>query len=99
MTINIQFVKMPTSETMSQFVSQKLEKLAEKYEWIINADVYFKLENDPAGKGKICEIELSMPGPRIFASSREEKFELATKKTTFELEKQLQKRKAVMMAH
>ncbi|MCM4161565.1 ribosome-associated translation inhibitor RaiA [Antarcticibacterium flavum] len=99
MTINIQFVKMPTSETMSQFVSQKLEKLADKYEWIINADVYFKLENDPAGNGKICEIELSMPGPRIFASSREENFELAAKKTTFELDKQLQKRKAVMMAH
>lgn len=99
MTIKIQYVKMPISETMSQFVTQKLEKLADKYEWIINADVYFKLENDPAGNGKICEIELSMPGQRIFASSREENFELVAKKTTFELDKQLQKRKAVMMAH
>jgi len=42
---------------------------------------------------------LSISGPRIFASSQEENFELAAKKTTLELEKQLEKRKAVLMAH
>lgn len=99
MTTNIQFIKMPTSESLSSFTSEKLEKLADKYNWIIKADVFYKLENDAAGIGKICEIELSMPGPRIFASSKEDNFELATKKTILELEKQLKKRKAVFMAH
>lgn len=99
MTTTIQFVKMPTSESLGDFAVEKLEKLADKYNWIIKADVFYKLENDPAGIGKICEIELSMPGPRIFASSKEENFELATKKTILELEKQLKKRKAVFMAH
>lgn len=99
MTVNVQFVKMASSETMTSYVSKKLEKLTEKYDWIIKADVYFKLENDRAGNNKICEIELSMSGPRIFASSQEENFELAAKKTTLELEKQLEKRKAVFMAH
>lgn len=96
MTATIQYVKMPTSESMSQFVSKKLQKLAEKYDWIITADVFFKLENDPKGIGKICEIALNTPGPNLFATSREKNFELAAKKTVIELEKQLKKRKAVM---
>ncbi|MFD1094873.1 HPF/RaiA family ribosome-associated protein [Salegentibacter chungangensis] len=99
MTSNIQYVKMPTSEAMSQYVSEKLNKLADKYGWIINADVFFKLENDPAGNGKICEIELSAPGPKLFAQSKENNFELAAKKTVSELEIQLKKRKAILRSH
>ena len=45
---------MASSETMTAYVSKKLEKLTEKYDWIIKADVYFKLENDRAGNNKIC---------------------------------------------
>ncbi len=99
MLINIQFIKTKGSQNLTQFVSEHLDKLSEKYEWLIRAEVYFKEENDPTGKSKICEIELSAPGPRIFASSKEESFELAIKKTVFELEQQLKKRKAVFAAY
>jgi len=94
MTINVQYVKMLTSDSMTEIVSKKLNKLGDKFEWIINANVFFKLENDPAGKGNICEIELSLPGPKIFASSKEKNFELAAKNTISDLTKQLKKRKA-----
>ncbi|UJH90773.1 ribosome-associated translation inhibitor RaiA [Antarcticibacterium sp. 1MA-6-2] len=99
MNINVQYVKMPFSETMTQYVVSKVEKLGERYQWITQARVFFKKENDPSGNGKICEIELSTPGPKIFASSRDHNFELAAKETTREIEKQLKKRKAVIMAH
>jgi putative sigma-54 modulation protein len=99
MLINIQFIKTKGSEDLTQNVSKNLNKLSEKYDWLIKAEVYFKEGNDPTGKSKICEIELSVPGPRIFASSTEESFELAIKKTIFELEQQLKKRKAVFVAH
>lgn len=99
MNIDIQYVKMPFSEAMTQNMIWKLEKLGERYPWITQARVFFKLENDPAGNGKICEIELSMPGPNVFASSRDFNFELAAKETTREIEIQLKKRKAVIMAH
>ena len=68
MEIIIQFVKMPTSEHMEAFAIKKLERLTKKYDWIIKANVFYKLEKDPKGKGKICNIELSLPGPRINAS-------------------------------
>ena len=64
-----------------------------KYEWIIKADVSYTLEKDPKGKGKICDIELSLPGPRIFASSNEESFEAATDETIRDLAIQLKKYK------
>ncbi len=99
MEINIQFVKMPTSEHMETFVLKELEKLDKKYERIIKTDVFFKLEKDPKGKGKICDIQLSLPGPRIFASSNKESFEAATDETIRDLKKQLKKRKSEMKPH
>ena len=91
MTINIQYVKMLTSETMNEYVKKKLNKLGTKFDWVINANVFFKLENDPKGEGHICEIELSIPGPKIFASSKEKNFELAAKNSIKDLTKQLEK--------
>ncbi len=99
MTINVQYVKMRNSEYMTEFVSKKLNKLGNKYEWIISANVFFKLENDSSRKGNICEIELSLPGPKIFASSKEKNFELAAKNTISDLSKQLKKRKATFKQH
>ncbi len=93
MTINFQYVQMPNSEAMNELMTSKLNKLAKKFDFIIRADVFFKMENDPSGKGKICEIRLSVPGPRIFAKANEDDFEKAAAATIKELESQLQKRK------
>ena len=94
MEINIQFVHMKTSESMKLYTENKLNSLAEKYPWLIKAAVFFKIENDSKGKGKICEVELSLNGPRIFASSNEKNYELAVKETISDLNKKLKKRKA-----
>ena len=89
MTINIQYVRMDTSEAMNEYVTGKLEKLGNKYDWIISAQVHFEVIHDPKGKGRICKMELSLPGPRIFATSNEENYESAVKETIKDLEKQL----------
>ena len=80
-------------------VTDKLENLGQKFDWIIGADVFFKEEKDTYGKGKICDIRLSLPGPRIFASSDEEGFEESVAETIRDLEIQLKKRKAEMQSH
>ncbi|MEJ1222482.1 ribosome hibernation-promoting factor, HPF/YfiA family [Sediminicola sp. 1XM1-17] len=91
MTINVQHVNMPTSEATTEYVTKKLNKLGDRYHWVIAAKVHFKLENDPTDKGKLCEIELSAPGPRIFAKSNEAHFEKAAVATLNDLERQLKK--------
>lgn len=99
MEVHIQFVKMPVSNNLQDFIQKKLDKLFQKYDWLIKAQVYVKHENDPTPKGKICEIILSQSGPQIFASSNEDDYQLAVKNTINDIEKQLKKRKQVMKSH
>jgi len=99
MTINIQYVHMPTSESLSRIISEKLEKLHHKFNWILKAQVFLKLENTNSGENQICEIELSAPGPRLFASAKKDDFEKAVVSTIKELEHQLKKRKHTLANH
>ena len=99
MTINIQYVQIATSEAMNEYVTNKLKKLSKKYEWIIKADVYFKNEINSKTNGKICKMELSLPGPIIFATSNEKNYELAVKETIKDLIVQLKKRKEIYKTH
>jgi len=99
MTINIQFLDMPTSEAMTEYITGKLSKLGNKYDWVISANVSIEKRNDPKGEGKVCKIELSLPGPRIYAESDEKNYELSVKETLKDLETQLKKRKEVMKTH
>ena len=99
MTINIEYVRMDRSEALNEYVTSKLQKISKKYEFVINADVHFENEHDPKGNGCICKMELSLPGPRIFAASNEKNYEVAVKQTISELVKQLDKRKQVFRTH
>ena len=96
MEIIIQFVQTPTVNTAHNLVTEKLENLATHYSWLIRAKVSFRDIKDSKGKGKICDITLSCPGPQIFASSDEESFEAAANETVRDLEAQLRKRKDEM---
>ncbi|MEW7279513.1 ribosome-associated translation inhibitor RaiA [Aquimarina sp. 2201CG1-2-11] len=96
MKINIQFVQIPVSETLEAYVREKLNKIYKKYDWVIKSNVFFKKENDPKGEGKICDLELSLPGPKIYATSNAKNYELAFKETLDDIEKQLKKRKGEM---
>lgn len=90
---------MDANISVEELLTKKLKNLAKKYDWIITADVFYKEEKETYDKGKICEIRLSVPGPRIFASSNEGSFEKATDETIHDLEVQLKKRKSVMKPH
>ena len=99
MTINIQYVNMDSSESLSSYTKEKLEKLAKKYEWLIGCKVAFKLEEKDINLGHICNMELSLPGPKIFATSNEKNYEVAVKHTISDLDKQLKKRKQQFTHH
>ncbi len=99
MTINIQFINLDHSDSIAEFTTERLKKLAEKYEWLISADVFFKEEGTNPEKGKICNIKLSLPGPQIFATSDEKNYEMSVKETISDLEIQLKKRKQTFMTH
>lgn len=99
MKTNIQFVNTDTKSSAEQLVQRKLDKLENKYDWIISADVMFREEKSTSGNGKTCAIEVSLPGPKVHASSDADSFEAAAAETVRDIEKQLQKRKAEMQNH
>lgn len=90
---------MPTSESLSQTITEKLKKLHHKFNWILKAEVFLKLENNSSGENQVCEIELSAPGPRLFATATADHFEKAAILTIKELERQLEKRKHTLANH
>ncbi|MFL0353541.1 ribosome hibernation-promoting factor, HPF/YfiA family [Xanthomarina sp. GH4-25] len=99
MNIIIQYVNMDSSESLSNYTKEKLQKLAKRYDWLIGCDVFFKQDNNQKEQGKICNMELSLPGPKIFATSTEKNFEAAVKETINDLDIQLKKRKQTFSTH
>lgn len=99
MTVNIQYVGVDVSETLSDFAEEKLKKMFNRYEFLISATVHFKQDENQHDIGKICNIELSLPGPRIFATSNERNFEVSVRETINDLDRQLKKRKEVYKTH
>ncbi|WP_298761000.1 HPF/RaiA family ribosome-associated protein [uncultured Psychroserpens sp.] len=99
MNVMIRYVGVDRSETLNEFTEEKLNKLSDRYEFIVGATVRFKQDDNDHTKGKICDIELSLPGPRIFATSNETQYEVAVRETISDLVRQLKKRKEVYKTH
>jgi putative sigma-54 modulation protein len=99
MTISFQYVKFEESAALSAATRDQLDRLSTKYPWLIRAQVFFKVGNTSEQENAICEIELSAPGPRLFASSKEVHFEAAMKETVSDLDRQLEKRNQAFKAH
>ncbi|WP_298904298.1 HPF/RaiA family ribosome-associated protein [uncultured Psychroserpens sp.] len=95
MNVNFQYVDVDKSDTLSAFTREKLAKLFNRYEFIVGADVFFKKDLNEPINNAICSIRLSLPGPRLFATSNEKKHEVAVRQTISDLERQLKKRKEI----
>lgn len=99
MEIIFEFVKLEKSESLEAFTRKKLEKLENKYDWIVRANVYLKKEAAKKTDAFISRIRLSVPGPEIFAEATGDSFEAAIASAVKETEKQLEKHKAKMTTH
>ncbi|WP_273276231.1 HPF/RaiA family ribosome-associated protein [Maribacter polysiphoniae] len=99
MKIIYEYDNITASNRLETIVEKELNNLLVKYQFVIRGDVFFKKENFQGDKDKGCGIRLSVPGPRIYASSTEDSFEAAIKKSIRELENQLEGRKDKMSTY
>ncbi|WP_046756907.1 ribosome hibernation-promoting factor, HPF/YfiA family [Kordia jejudonensis] len=100
MDIIFEYHDVTASESLEAFAREKINKLAEKYQMVIRADVFFKTENTTSDQtGMICNIRLSLPGPRLFAEASHDNFRDSISESINDLERQLRKRKEKMMNH
>ena len=96
MNIIYEYVNITASEQLEKYIEEKLSNLSIKYPFVIRADIFLKKENRSDNSGQICDIRLSLKGPRLFASSDEESFEEAIAESIRDLNDQLEKRKDKM---
>lgn len=96
MQIIYEYDDVSASGRLEAIAEEKLENLHKKYDFVHRADVFFKIQNRTDDAEQICEIRLSMPGPRLFASTNAESFESAISETIRDLENQLKKKKEKM---
>jgi len=93
MNIQIHSVRFDADKKLIDFVHQKLEKLTQFDEEIVNAEVYLRLDKDQEGENKISEIKLELPGGPLFAKKQTKTFEEATDEAIDALKKQITKHK------
>ncbi|MFT5230806.1 MAG: putative sigma-54 modulation protein [Planctomycetota bacterium] len=100
MNINFEYKDVAASKRLEELATEKLEKLENKYDFIVAADVYFKIENTRGeDTGKVVEIRLNVPGTTLFSSTNNTSFEAAIAKAVGEVQVQVQKRKDKMQTH
>ena len=100
MNINFEYDDVKASNRLEIMAAQKLEKLLDKFDFIVKSDVFFKTENTSSpDTGMVCNIRLSAPGPRLFAQSSTGSFEASIASSVEDLQRQLEKRKAKMQSH
>ena len=94
MQIIFEYDDVSASQNLENMVRERLDKIGERYEMVIRADVFFKeAHSSTDSSGKICNIRLSLPGPRLFAEANQGSFEAAIAESVIDLETQLRKRK------
>lgn len=97
MNINFEYHGVKASNRLEILAAEKLEKLLNKYQFVIRADVFFKTENtSEPDTGLICNMRLSSPGPRMFAEASNASFEASIAEAVSDLERQLIKKKGKM---
>ncbi len=100
MDVTFEYDGIQSSNRLEMMILEKLNKLEAKYDFIVRARVFLKTSNTSSPEtGKICKIQLSVPGPLLFAESNLSGFEAAISETINDLDRQLVKKKEKMKAH
>lgn len=98
MNITIQSVHFDASERLEGFIQQKVGKLDQFSDEIINAEVTLRLDKAETSENKLAEVQLDIPGSNLFAKKQNKSFEEAVDLACEALRKQLIKRKEKLKA-
>jgi putative sigma-54 modulation protein len=93
MQVEIRSVHFTADIKLINFIKERLKKLEQIQDSIIDAEVFLKLENTNELTNKITEIKLNIPKAELFAKKQAKSFEEATDDAIEALRRQLRKRK------
>jgi putative sigma-54 modulation protein len=93
MNIRINAVHFKASDSLEDFLKERISKLALFQDKLQSAEVFLRLENVQNKENKIVEIKLIVPGEEFFAEKQSESFEKSADLAVEALRRQLKKHK------
>jgi putative sigma-54 modulation protein len=93
MTVKIQSVHFDADQKLLNFVEEKVDKLTQFYDGIINSDVTLRLDKSSDTENKIAEIKVHIAGNDLFAKKQCKSFEEAIDTSLDALRIQVKKHK------
>jgi putative sigma-54 modulation protein len=93
MNVRTQSVNFNAEPELLDFVEQKLNKLDQFYDQIVDAEVFLKVENVNDGINKLAEVRINIPGNDLIVKKQCRTFEEAIDQSVDVLKRQINKRK------
>ena len=94
MSVNIQTVHFDADSKLITYVEQKIQKIANFHDKIIQVDVFLKLDNVVHTiKDKIVEIKVNVPKQQLFVKQSSKSFEQSFDEALDSLISQLKRKK------
>jgi putative sigma-54 modulation protein len=96
MKMKVQSIHFDADHKLLSFIEEKIDKLTNFYENIIDSEVYLRLDKADDRDNKVAEIKINTPGKTMFASERCKTFEEATDSAVDSLRRQITRHKEKM---
>lgn len=99
MNVNIQTVHFDADQKLINYVNQKLAKISQYHDRIINVDVFLKLDNVVHNiKDKIAEIRVQVPRSEFFVKTTSKSFEASFDEALESMINQIKRKKEKLVA-
>lgn len=99
MDIQIQSIHFKADRKLIDFINEKVGKLNQFYEGIINSEVFLRLDKSDDAENKVVEIKIHVPGNELYVKRQCKTFEEAVDIGAEALTKQIKKYKEKVRAH
>ena len=93
MKVRVQSIHFDADEKLLQFVSEKVDKLTQFFDDVIDSEVFLRIDKSDSTSNKIAEIRINTPGKTMFAKEQCKTFEEATDNAVEAMRKQMTKHK------
>ena len=93
MKVRVQSIHFIADKKLISFIEEKVDKLKQFYEDIIDSEVFLRIENADNLENKVAEIRINTPGKTLFAKEQCKSFEEATDQAIEALRRQITKYK------
>jgi putative sigma-54 modulation protein len=89
MKTQIQSIHFDADNKLLDLIQEKVNELFKVYDRIESCDVILKLDKNTENKDKVVEINMNIPGKRLFTKNQSNKFEVAADMAIDDIKKQL----------